>query len=130
MNYGHRTGYNLLPTDADGSISPDILSMVHKAKDNFINSKQPLPKLNILRFQKGSAISQYAAYTAVLCSSDQTGHSYLVSRAALRKMAPQNYPMGSKMNSDGPQRTPVCPQGHKMVGFGQITAIFPIPKIQ
>jgi hypothetical protein len=24
-------------------------------------------------------------------------------------MTSQNYPMGSKMNSDGPQRTPVCP---------------------
>ena len=38
-----------------------------------------------------------------------TRHSYLVPRAALRKMTSQNYPMGSKMNSDGPQRTPVCP---------------------
>ncbi len=32
MNYGHRTGYNLLPADADGIISPDILLIVHKAK--------------------------------------------------------------------------------------------------
>ncbi len=95
MNYGHWTDYNLLPTDADGSISPDILSMVHKAKDNFICSKQPLPKLHILRFQKGNAITQYTAYTAVLCSSDQTGHLFLVPRAALCKMATQNYIMGS-----------------------------------
>ena len=59
MNYGHLTCYNLLPTDADRSISPDILSMVHKAKDNFIYSKQMLSKLRILRFQKGSAISLF-----------------------------------------------------------------------
>ena len=35
--------------------------------------------------------------------------SYLFLRAALRKMTSQNYPTGSKMNSDGPQRTPVGP---------------------
>ncbi len=38
-----------------------------------------------------------------------TRHSYLVPRAALRKMTSQNYPMGSIINPDGPQRTPVCP---------------------
>ena len=93
-------------------ISPDILCMVHKTKGKFIYSKPFLPQLDIIRFQKGSAISRYWAYEAVLCNSAQCSqirHSYLVPRAALRKMTSQNYPMGSKMNSDGPQRTPVCP---------------------
>ncbi len=108
MNYGHWTGCNLLQTDADGIISPDILFIVHKAKVNSIYIKQSLPQQHIIRFQKGSAISLYWAFTAVLCSSP-TRHSYLVPRAALRKMTSQNYPMGSKMNSDGPQKTPVCP---------------------
>ena len=69
MNYGHWTGYNLLPTDADGIISPDILFIVHKAKGKFIYSKQIPQKLHIIWFQKGSAIIRYWAYTAVLCSS-------------------------------------------------------------
>ena len=109
MNYGYRAGCNLLPTDSDGITRPDNLFNVHHAMDNFIYSKKFLPKLHILRFQKGSAISLNGAYTTVLCSSVQTRHSYLVSRAALRKMTCQNYYMVSKMNSDGPQRTPVWP---------------------
>ena len=32
MSYGHGTGCNLLPADADGIISPDILLIVHQAK--------------------------------------------------------------------------------------------------
>ncbi len=109
MNYGHRTGSNLLQTDADGIISPDILFIVHKAKVSSIYLMRIKPQLHIIRFQKGSASSLYCAYSAVLCSSAHNRHSYLVPRAALRKMTSQNYPMGSKMNSDGPQRTPVCP---------------------
>ena len=130
MNYGHWTGCNLQPTDADGKVSPNIPCIVHKMKVNSIYWKQSLPWLHIIRFQKGSAISRYWAYTAALSSSTQTRYSFLVSRAALRKMTSQNYPMGSKMNSDGPQRTPVEPQGQKMRGIGKITAILPIPKIQ
>ena len=42
-------------------------------------------------------------------AAPQNRNSYFVLRAALRKMTPQNYPMGSKTNSDGPQRTPVWP---------------------
>ena len=38
-NYGHLTCYNLLPTDSNGIISPDILFTVHKAMVNsFIRS--------------------------------------------------------------------------------------------
>ncbi len=40
MNYGHRTGYNLLRADAEGIISPDILLIVHKAKGKLIYLKQ------------------------------------------------------------------------------------------
>ena len=109
MNYGHWSSFKLLPIDPEGINSPDIFWIVHKTKGKSIYSKQFLSQLHIIRFQKGSAISRYFAYTVVLCSSAQTKHSYLVSRAALRKMTSQNYPMGSKMNSDGPQRTPVCP---------------------
>ena len=58
MNYGHWTGDNLLYADADGVVSPDIFSIVHKAMSNSIYSKQFLLKLYILRFQKGSAISR------------------------------------------------------------------------
>ena len=58
MNYSHLTGYNLLPTDADGIISPDIVSIVHMAKGYLIFAKPILPKLHIIRFQKGSADSQ------------------------------------------------------------------------
>ena len=36
MNYGHRTGYNLLPTDAGGINRPDMVSIVHKAKGEYI----------------------------------------------------------------------------------------------
>jgi hypothetical protein len=32
MNDGHRTGYNLMHTDADDIISPDIFFIVHKTK--------------------------------------------------------------------------------------------------
>ena len=109
MNYGHWTGCNLLPADADGIISPDILYIVHKAKGKSVYLKQILPQLHIVRFQKGNAISRYCAYTFALCSSAQTRYTYLVPRAAARKMTSQNHPMGSKMNSDGPQRTLVCP---------------------
>ena len=109
MNYGHRTGYNLLPTDADGIISPDILSIVHTAKGYSIYSKQILPQQHILRFQKGSAVSRNEAHTPVSCNSAKSRPSYMVPRAAFRKTKPHNYPMGSKMNSDGLQRTPVCP---------------------
>ena len=42
-NYSHLTGYNLLPTDADGIISPDIFSMVHKTMVKIVYSKQFLP---------------------------------------------------------------------------------------
>ena len=59
MDYGHRTGCNLLQTDADGIISPDILFIVHKAMVNSIYMQQSLPQLHIIRFQKGSAISLY-----------------------------------------------------------------------
>ncbi len=59
MNYGHRIGYNLLPADSDGIISPDILLIAHKAKDKSIYLKQCLQQLHIIRFQKGSAISRY-----------------------------------------------------------------------
>ncbi len=74
IKYGHWSGCNLLPTDADGIISPDILCMVHTTKDMSIYSNQFLPQLHIIRFQKGtgSAISRYWAYEAVLCSSAQT----------------------------------------------------------
>ena len=109
MYCGNWTGCNLLQTDAGGIISPDIIFIVHKAKVNFIYMQQSLPQLHIIRFQKGSASSLYWAYAAVVCSSAHKRHSYLVPRAALCKMTSQNYPMGSKMNSDGPQRTPVCP---------------------
>ena len=109
MNYGHWTGCTLLPTDADGIISPDIFCIVHQTKAKSIYAKQILPELHIIRFQKGSAIYRYWANPAVICSSTQTRHSYLVPRAALRKMMSQNCSMGSKMNADGPQRTPVCP---------------------
>ena len=109
MNYGHWTGCNLLQTDADGIISPDILFIVHKAKVQSIYLKQILPQLHIIWFRKGSASSRYWAYADVLRSSTHTRHSYLVPRAALRKMTSSNYPMGSKKKSDVPQRTPVCP---------------------
>ncbi len=59
MNYGHRTGYNLLRADADGINNSDILLIVHKAKGKLIYLKQFLPQLHILRFQKGSSISRY-----------------------------------------------------------------------
>ena len=36
MNYGHWTDCVLLPADADGIITPDILFIVHKAKGEFI----------------------------------------------------------------------------------------------
>ena len=52
MSYSHWTGYNLLPTDADGIINPDILFIVHKAKGKFIFLKRMFPELHILRFQK------------------------------------------------------------------------------
>ena len=52
MNYGHWTGDNLLSNYADGIISPDILSIVHKAMINSIYSKPFLLKLHILRFLK------------------------------------------------------------------------------
>ena len=119
MKYGPLTGYNLLPPDAGNIISPDIHSGVHKAKGKSIYLKQILPQLHIIRFQKGSAISRYFAYTAAICSSAQTGHSYLVPRAALHKMTSQNCPMGSKMNSDGPQRTPVFPQVTRCMDSGK-----------
>ena len=57
MNYGNWTGCNFRQTDADGIISPDILFIVHKAKDKSIYLKQILPQLHIIRFQKDSAIS-------------------------------------------------------------------------
>ena len=44
MNYGHSTGYNLLPTYADGIISPDILSMVHKMKSEAMKPMKVAPK--------------------------------------------------------------------------------------
>ena len=100
MNYVHRSGYNLLQTDADGIINPDILSIVHTAKGHSIDSKQILPQQFILRFQKGSAISRYGAHTAVLGSSAKSRHSYMVPRATFRKTTPHNYPLGSHMNSD------------------------------
>ena len=109
MNYCHWTGCNLLPTNSDGIVSPDIIWIVHKTKGKIIYSKQFLPQLHIIRFQKGSAIYRYWAYTAAFCSSALTRHSNLVTRAALRKMTSQKYHKGSKMNSDGPQRTPDCP---------------------
>ena len=59
MKYGHWTGNNLLPTDADGIINPDIHCIVHKAKGDSIYSKQILLQMHILRFQKGSSISRY-----------------------------------------------------------------------
>ena len=59
MNYGHRAGCNLLPTDYDGITSPDIPFMVNKAISNSIYSKKLLPQLHILRFQKGFAISLF-----------------------------------------------------------------------
>ncbi len=102
MIYGHWTDYNLLPTDAYGINSPDILSIVHKEEFKTIYSKQILPQLRIIRPQKGSAISRYGAHTAVFCSSAHTRHTYLVPRAALDKRTSQNYPMGSKGNSDVP----------------------------
>ncbi len=82
---------------------------MHKARGNFIYLKQILTQLHILRFQKGRAISRYEAQKTVLCSSVETRHSYLVPRAVLRKMTQRNYPIGSKMNSDCPLRTQVCP---------------------
>ena len=109
MNYGHWTGCNLLQTDADGIISPDILLIVHKAKGKSIYLKEILPQRQIKWFQKGSVISRNWVNTAVLCGIAQTWHSYLVPRAALRKMTSRNCPMGSNMNSDGPQRTQVYP---------------------
>ena len=109
MNYGHWTGCNWLATDADGIISPDIIFMVHKAKRKLIYSKQIPPKLHIIWFQKGSAIIRYWAYTAVLFSSAQTRYSNAIPRKALRKITSQNDSMGFKVDSDGPQRTPVCP---------------------
>ena len=61
MNYGHWTDCVLLPADADGIITPDILFIVHKAKVKSVYLKQFLPQLHIIRFQKGSAISRYWA---------------------------------------------------------------------
>ena len=58
-NYSHLTGYTLLPTDADGIISPDILTTLHKAMVKFVYSKQFFPQLHILRFQEGNTISRY-----------------------------------------------------------------------
>ena len=107
-NYGHLTGCNILPTDADGLMSPDSLSMVHLTMVEFVYSKQFNPQLHILRFQKGNTISRYGAYTTVLCSSAQTRHSYLVPREALRKRTSQNHPIGPNVTSDGPQRTTVA----------------------
>ena len=109
MNYGLWTVYNLLPTDADGIVSPDILIIVHDTKGEFIHLKEFIQQLHIIRFKIGSAISRFWAYTDVLWSSAQTKHSYMVPRAALRKMTSQNYHMGSKINSAGPQRTLVRP---------------------
>ena len=73
MNYGHWTGCNLLQTDAGGIISPAIFFIVHKAKGNSIFLKRIHRQQHIIRFQKGSVISLYWAYTAVLCSSAQPG---------------------------------------------------------
>jgi len=89
-------------------MSPDILSMVHKAMVEFVYSKQLLQQLHMLRFQKCNTISRYGAYTAVLYSSAQTRHSYMVPRAALRKRTSQNHPIRPNVTSDGPQRTTVC----------------------
>ncbi len=50
MIYGHWTGYNLLPSDADGKIRPDIISMMRQVKGKFIYSKPVLPQLQILLF--------------------------------------------------------------------------------
>jgi hypothetical protein len=116
MKCGHLTGYNLLPTYADGIISPDILSIVHKMKYKTTYLKQIVPQQHILRaFQRVSANSRYTE--RILCRNDQTRHSYLVPRAALRKMTPQNVPIGPKVNSDSPQRTPILPEGHKLQAF-------------
>ena len=109
MNYSKWTVCNLPSTDANGLTSPDILFIVNVAIAQFNYSKQILSQQRIIRFQKGSAIARYWAYTAVLCSSAHTRHSNLVPRAALRKMTSQNYTMVSKINSDESQRTPVCP---------------------
>ncbi len=59
MNYGHGTGYNLLPTDADGIISPDTFLIVHKAKGTSIYLKQIPPQQHIILLQKGSANCRY-----------------------------------------------------------------------
>ena len=54
MNYGHWTDCVLVPADADGIISTDILFIAYKAKCQSIYLKQFLPQLHIIRFQKGS----------------------------------------------------------------------------
>ncbi len=52
MNYGPWTGYNLLPKDADGITSPDIVLGVHKAKSKLIYFKLILQEMRIYGSRK------------------------------------------------------------------------------
>jgi hypothetical protein len=65
-----------------------------------------------------------AAAEQLLCRWVETRLSYLVSRAAPCKATTYNHPIGSKVNSDCPQRTLLRPRVRKMRGFRPNTAIF------
>ena len=110
-NYGHWTGCNLLPTDSDGIISPDIICMVHKTKGKSIYSKQFFAQLHIIRFQKGSAISRYWVYKVVLYCSAQTRHSYLFPRGAQipKKGCNRTIPWGLKWSLMNPRERQSAP---------------------
>ena len=118
MNYGHWNGCNLLQTDADGIISPDILFIVHKAKVNSIYMQQSLPQLHMIRFQKGSASSLNWAYTAVLWSSAQPGTHTWFPEQLSAKWRRRTIPWGLKWTLMAPRERQFAPQGHKMHGFG------------
>ena len=110
MNYDHCINCNLLPTDAGGITSPDIRLIVHKSKSLTLYSKQILPPQHILRAFLGKTV-KFPGIERILCrsSNDHTMLSHLVSKAALHNSTSQNPPIGPKVNSDSPQRTPVSP---------------------
>jgi hypothetical protein len=121
MNFSHYTGSNLPPTDADGIISPDIVNIVHLAKGKLIFIKPILTQLHIIRFQKGSAHSQYWAYTAVYCqytAAPKPGTPNWFPKQLCAKWRRRTIIWDLNWSWMAPREHHFAPQGHNMYGIG------------
>ena len=128
INYGHWTGYNLLPTGSERTTSPDIVSIVHKFKCKTFYLKLIVPLLRIIRSQKDSVISRTESLKLYYAAALKPGTKNWFPEQLSSKWRRRTIPWGLKWTLMAPRERQFAPQGHKMHGFVKLQPFLPYKK--